>query len=50
MNDDLGRLTYRDLLELRIVNNRGTLRNWILRTRFPARAPDRSEFQNMGPG
>jgi hypothetical protein len=34
-DDDLGRLTYRDLLELRIVNNRGTLRNWILYRGFP---------------
>jgi predicted DNA-binding transcriptional regulator AlpA len=34
-DDDIGRLTYRDLLELRIVNNRGTLRNWILYRGFP---------------
>ena len=34
-DDDLGRLTYRDLLELRIVNNRSTLRNWILYRGFP---------------
>lgn len=33
--DDIGRLTYRDLLELKLVRNRATLRNRILHHGFP---------------
>jgi hypothetical protein len=34
-DDDLDRLTYRDLLELKLVRNRATLRNRVLYHGFP---------------